>query len=55
MMNKKKKHTVDSIYEYNMDEFDTMLMLLHESTKDTKIREALIIVQEYKMNYIKTK
>lgn len=31
-----------------MDEFDKTLKLLHESTHDDKVREAILIVQEFK-------
>ena len=37
-----------------MDEFDKTLKLLHESTHDGKIREALLVVQSYKTLYLDT-
>ena len=37
-----------------MDEFDLTLKMLHESTHDAKIREALLVVQSYKTLYLDT-
>ena len=34
------------------DEFDKNLKILHESTHDKKIREAIITIQEYKIKYL---
>ena len=35
-----------------MDDFDKTLKLLHESTHDRTVREAVLIVQEYKTKYL---
>lgn len=37
--------------EYFLDEFDKELKVLYESTHDEKIRQAILIVQEYKIKY----
>lgn len=34
-----------------LDEFDKELKILFESTHDEKIREAILVVQEYKIKY----
>jgi hypothetical protein len=34
-----------------LDEFDKELKILYESTHDEKTREAILIVQEYKIKY----
>lgn len=44
----KSKELESSIKNPIMDEFDKTLKLLHESTHDKNIREAIIKVQEYK-------
>ena len=35
-----------------LDDFDKTLKLLHESTHDKTLREAILSVQEYKTKYI---
>lgn len=37
--------------EYFLDEFDKELKVLYESTHDEKIKQAILIVQEYKIKY----
>jgi hypothetical protein len=47
-------NTLDKQYDtYLIDDFDKTLKLLHESTHDEKIREAILIVLEYKTKYLK--
>jgi hypothetical protein len=38
-----------------MDEFDKTLKVLHESTHDKKVREAILIVQEFKTKLLDLK
>jgi hypothetical protein len=44
-----------SVVEPVMDDFDETLKLLHESTHDKEIREAILVVQRYKTTYLDKK
>jgi hypothetical protein len=37
-----------------LDDFERMLKLLHESTHNEKMREAILMVLDYKIEYLKT-
>ena len=45
------QHILNDIKE-ELDDFDKTIKLLHESTHDKKLREAILLVQEYKTKYI---